>query len=297
VITTVSREEGLQDYTKVTFWPDFERFGMSEFEDDVALLMKRRAYDIAGSTDKSLKVKLNGEMLPVRTFQEYVDLYPTFGEEKHSAAHAKVGDRWEVCVRPSNRGFMQVSFVNSIATTKGGNHVKYIADQIIEKVIAAVKKKKGKEMDPKPYMIKPFLWVFVNCLIENPSFDSQTKETLDTTKPNFGSECNLPAKMIDYIIKSGVVERTIETANSKLTKQMQAKVKSSERGRVSGLPKLEDANDAGTRNSPKCTLILTEGDSAKALAVSGLGTVGRDRFGVFPLRGKILNVRDASMKK
>ena len=39
---------------------------------------------------------------------------------------------------------------------------------------------------------------------------------------------------------------------------------------------------------------MTEGDSAKSLAVSGLSVVGRDNFGVFPLRGKLLNVREAS---
>ena len=64
-----------------------------------------------------------------------------------------------------------------------------------------------------------------------------------------------------------------------------------------GIPKLEDANDAGTRHSQDCTLILTEGDSAKTLAVSGLGVVGRDRYGVFPLKGKLLNVREASHKQ
>ena len=60
---------------------------------------------------------------------------------------------------------------------------------------------------------------------------------------------------------------------------------------MTGLPKLADANNAGTRSAKDCTLILTEGDSAKALAVAGLGVVGRDNFGVFPLRGKMLNVR------
>jgi DNA topoisomerase-2 len=44
-------------------------------------------------------------------------------------------------------------------------------------------------------------------------------------------------------------------------------------------------------------LILTEGDSAKALAVAGLSVVGRDRYGVFPLRGKLLNVRDVQQKQ
>lgn len=66
--------------------------------------------------------------------------------------------------------------------------------------------------------------------------------------------------------------------------------------RITGLVKLEDANNAGTKNGSKCTLILTEGDSAKALAVSGLAVVGRDNYGVFPLRGKLLNVREATGK-
>ena len=63
------------------------------------------------------------------------------------------------------------------------------------------------------------------------------------------------------------------------------------------IPKLDDANHAGGPDGKNCTLILTEGDSAKALAVSGLGIVGRDTFGVFPLRGKLLNVREASQKQ
>ena len=45
------------------------------------------------------------------------------------------------------------------------------------------------------------------------------------------------------------------------------------------------------------TLILTEGDSAKAFAIAGLSKTGRDRFGVFPLKGKLLNVRDCTDKK
>jgi DNA topoisomerase-2 len=62
------------------------------------------------------------------------------------------------------------------------------------------------------------------------------------------------------------------------------------------VPKLEDANLAGTKHSKECTLILTEGDSAKALAMAGIEVVGRDFFGVFPLKGKLLNVREATPK-
>ena len=41
-------------------------------------------------------------------------------------------------------------------------------------------------------------------------------------------------------------------------------------------------------------MILTEGDSAKSLAMAGIEIVGRDYYGVFPLKGKLINVRDAS---
>ena len=69
------------------------------------------------------------------------------------------------------------------------------------------------------------------------------------------------------------------------------------KSRLLGVPKLEDANDAGTRKSSECTIILTEGDSAKSLALAGIEVVGRDKYGVFPLRGKFLNVREAPIKQ
>ena len=66
---------------------------------------------------------------------------------------------------------------------------------------------------------------------------------------------------------------------------------------AAGIPKLDDANDAGTKASEDCTLILTEGDSAKALAVAGLSVVGRNRYGVFPLRyGRQLSSSCASLR-
>eukprot|EP01130_Rhizamoeba_saxonica_P004415 TRINITY_DN1808_c0_g1_i1.p1 TRINITY_DN1808_c0_g1~~TRINITY_DN1808_c0_g1_i1.p1 ORF type:complete len:940 (+),score=205.40 TRINITY_DN1808_c0_g1_i1:57-2822(+) len=67
--------------------------------------------------------------------------------------------------------------------------------------------------------------------------------------------------------------------------------------RITGLEKLTDANNAGTVKSKQCTLILTEGDSAKTLAIAGLSVVGHDNYGVFPLRGKLLNVRTARSQK
>ena len=74
-------------------------------------------------------------------------------------------------------------------------------------------------------------------------------------------------------------------------------LKGVKRARLFGIEKLEDANKAGTNESLRCMLILTEGDSAKSLAMAGLEIVGRDFFGVYPLRGKLLNVREAGKDK
>ena len=207
--------------------------------------------------------------------------------------HEKINDRWEVAVTTSETGFQQMSFVNSIATTKGGTHVNYVVDQIVEKVMEAVTKK-NKAAPVKPFQVKNHLRIFINCLIENPTFDSQTKENMTLRQKAFGSECKLSPKILTDICKSNIVENILNWAKFKSEAALSKATTVAKKGRIAGIPKLDDANEAGGRNSEKCTLILTEGDSAKTLAVTGLGVVGRDYYGVFPLRGKLLNVREAS---
>ena len=88
---------------------------------------------------------------------------------------------------------LQVSFVNGIATIRGGTHVDYIANQIANYVMTIVNKK-NKNANMKAHNVKSHLWVFVNALIDNPAFDSQTKETLTTRQGSFGSKCELSPK-------------------------------------------------------------------------------------------------------
>lgn len=283
------------DYTMISFTPDFKRFGIERFSEDMLLMMRRRVFDLAGCTDRTLKCYLNGQRIGFSTFPEYVDLYPTMGEERVKQSYARVNDRWEVCVRLSNIGYQQVSFVNSIATTRGGTHVKYILDQVFTKVAEIAKKKSKTEV--KAHMIRPHIFLFVNCLISNPSFDSQTKETLNSVRSRFGSTCELPASLLECVLKSGLVERCVEMANSKLTREMASKLQKGDRKQVLGIPKLDDAHEAGGKYGHRCTLILTEGDSAKTLCTAGLAVKDTDFFGVFPLRGKLLNVREAPLKR
>lgn len=196
-----------------------------------------------------------------------------------------------------DNGFQQMSFVNSIATTKGGRHVEYIADMLVKQLLEVIKKKNKGGTVIKPFQVKSHMWLFINCLIVNPTFDSQTKENLTLQVKNFGSKCALSEKFITQVTKSGIVESVLSWAKHKEETELKKKGAGKKQAKLKGIPKLEDANEAGTKNALKCTLILTEGDSAKSLAVSGLGVIGRDYYGVFPLRGKLLNVREATHKQ
>lgn len=285
-----------KDYTRVTFYPDFPRFGMTGLDKDIVALMKKRVMDASGSTNKKCKVYLNDNLIPIKEFKEYVNLY--FENEEQPKVYEKSGDRWEYIVTLSEGQFNQVSFVNSIWTIKGGTHVTHVADQFVDAIHKKVNSKNKGGMDIKPFHVRSHLWVFVNSLVVNPTFDSQTKETMTLKASKFGSKCEVSDRAIKQLVNTGIIDTVLQWAKAKESIDMKKKMKAGGRSlRLLGVPKLEDANMAGGKNSEECTLILTEGDSAKALAVAGLSVIGRDRFGVFPLRGKLLNVRDANFQQ
>lgn len=281
------------NWTCITFKPDLAKFGMTELDDDIVSVLRRRVYDMAAVLGKGAKVYYNGERLPIKSFQEYVDLYLGPKENGVPRFCERFSDRWEVCISLTDGSAQQVSFVNAIATTKGGTHVDYIVNQFVKHAVEKLSKKTSKTAAIKPAMVRNHLWVFINCYVENPAFDSQTKETLTLRSTAFGSKCELPTPFMDKVLKAGLSDSIIKFAEFKSQKDLK-KGDGSKRSRLTGIGKLADANDAGGPRSNQCTLILTEGDSAKTLAISGLGVVGRDQYGVFPLRGKLLNVREAS---
>ena len=290
------------DYTCITFEPDLSRFGMTELDDDIVALFEKRVFDMAGITPKSVSVYLNNKKLNVKNFEDYIHMYLDASKEEDEMdppiVYESPHERWEVGMSLSESQFQQVSFVNAISTTKGGKHVDYCVEKII-KVIMEKIAKKDKNLNIKPQHIKQHLWIFVNCLIENPVFSSQTKETLTSKKEDFGSEFEFSDTFLKNVIKTNIVERCLRYAKTREEEKNLRKLNSGTKktARLIGIEKLDDANWAGTKNSSKCTLILTEGDSAKSLAMAGIEVVGRDAFGCFPLRGKLLNVRECSTHK
>jgi len=291
---TIRKCAKAKPYTKVSWLPDYKRFGLEGLTDDMVSLFKKRTLDIAAITRKTVKVKFNKQLLPVRTFEQYINLY--IGKKSIiKRVHEKSGARWEyaVCISPHDE-FAQVSFVNGICTAKGGRHVDHVLGQIVRGVGALIEKKK--KIKVKPATIKEQLMIFINCVIENPSFDSQGKAYLNTPIPKFGSRAAVSAKFVEGVGKLGVMEAAVSLTEIKDNKTAK-KTDGRKTRTIRGLPKLTDANWAGGARSAQCTLILCEGDSAKGGIVSGLSKEDRNMYGVFPLRGKPLNAKEASQKK
>ena len=317
----VKEDPIIQDYkkkpfTRITFKPDYNKFGIEALSQDMISLLYKRAYDIVATTNSKVSVHFNENKIEIDGFASYMKLYmknnnsttnddiktnetnETIEELKEpDFITQNVNDRWLIgaCLTPSF-GFKQVSFVNGINTTRGGKHVDYVTKQITSHIVDYIQKKK--KITVKENIIKENIMVFVNSTIVNPSFDSQTKETLTTNKSKFGSECIISTKLIEELANMGVVERAINLSKFQDT-QLLIKTDGKKKSKILDIEKLDDAKYAGTKLSKDCVLILTEGDSAKATAVAGISVVpnGRNIYGIYPLRGKLLNTRGEGKEK
>ncbi len=161
------------NFVRITFKPDYKRFGMLEgIDEDLEGLLYRRIYDMAG-TVRNIKVYLNNEVIKIKDFKSYCDLYAKSIAKERTAEEGgaptctvemdrdKGHPRWEVGFAVSDGNFQQVSFVNSIATTTGGTHVNYIADQITANLLKTLnKRKKGHSL--KQSHLRSHIFIFIN---------------------------------------------------------------------------------------------------------------------------------------
>ena len=279
-------------YTRISFRPDYARLGIAGLSPDMTALFAKRVYDIAAVTDRSIRVKYNGGIVPIKDFKQYIGLYI---RPEVKRVYEAPNERWEYAVCLTNTDeFAHVSFVNGICTSKGGKHVEYIMGQLLRKLAAFIKTKK--KVDVKPATIKEQLTLFLRCDVENPAFSSQTKDELTTTSANFGSACTVSDEFVEKVAKMGVMDAACALTEVKEAKAAK-KTDGAKTRTIRGIPKLIDANFAGTEKSAQCTIIFCEGDSAKAGIVSGLSKEDRNTIGVYPVKGKFMNVRGEAIKR
>ena len=295
IIEKVSKAS--KPYTKVLFKPDYARLGITGLDKNMVALLKKRVYDIAAVTDhsiKKVKVGFNEVAAPVKNFQQYVDLY-VGSKAETKRIYETTDERWEYAVTLApNHEFTQVSFVNGICTFKGGKHVDYVTGQITRKLCDYIEKRKKVKVSPSA--IKEQIMLFLRCDIVNPSFDSQTKDYMNTPVAKFGSSCVVTDGFIEKVAKMGVMDVACSLTEAKENK-MAKKTDGSKTKNVRGIANFIDANFSGTTKSPECTLILCEGLSALSGIVSGLSSDDRNVIGIYPLKGKLLNVRGEQIKK
>jgi DNA topoisomerase-2 len=281
----IKKHSGATSSVSITFTPEWKRFGMSKMDDTIYNIFQKRVWDANICTTQNCKVKFNGDVLPKQNFETYAKMHEGVQE-----VASVTGDRWSVCIGPSENGLEQVSFVNGICTMKGGTHVDHVANHIANGIIDDMAKK----IKLKPQQVKNAFTIFVKATLENPTFSSQVKSECTSKAPDFGSKFEPPKNFVKNVLKTGIADELTALSKFKEMKELK-KTDGARKSKITGIPKLDDANKAGTAQSGKCTLIVTEGDSAKTLAVAGLSVVGRDHYGVFPLRGKCKNVRDSSV--
>jgi DNA topoisomerase-2 len=292
----VVKKDAAKGFVRVTYEPDLARFPGLNL-DNMLLVLRTRVVELAAMAGKEVKVSYNGKVVPTNTFEKFVKL---FVRDDTPVAYERCGQRWEVAAVMAKHLFEEdgvpdekhVSFVNGINTRKGGKHVDKVVGAIIGDFCEHATKKK---VAVKPGQLKDSVIFFVNATIVNPAFDSQTKETLTTPAAKFGSVFK-SEKMVAQLVKLGLLDEAMAILDAKANKDVK-KTDGSKKRVLRGMPKLVDALWAGTAKSTECTLILTEGDSAATSAITGLSVVGREKWGVFPLKGKMLNVRDVSADK
>lgn len=277
-----SKEKG----TTITFIPDYEYF-KTTLDDNNMKKIVRRVWDIAGC-NPGMKVYLNGKLLRVKSFQGFAEQFP--GNFIHD-----ITDNFEVSVtNSSDGGFQQVGFVNGVDVFSGGTHVDHVVNQLTAAIREFIKKKH--KVDVKPNIIKQQLFVVMKCSINAPMFNSQSKEFLTSDVRNFGTSYTPTDKFIKKILASDVVQKVLDWVEGEKRRSELAELRklNKQTQNTSFLKRITQFDDATSKDRSKCVLIVTEGLSAASTILSSRES---SIHGVFPLRGKMLNVRDVEVKK
>lgn len=276
-------------FTKIIFTPELKRFGMDSISDDMLKVIEKRVYELAGC-NPSLNIYFQGRKIMINSFQDYCNMYL---DENNPLMYEENKD-WKVGIAVSKSGnFQQISYVNSVYTYDGGTHIDYILNQIIPFLREKINKKY--KTDVLPGQIKNHLFLFVDATIVNPTFSSQTKEKMISDVKNFKTEIKLTEKFLNNIYKSEITNSITDWLDQKKS----ADEKKAEREANKTLSKVRvekliDCKWAGTNKKDLTSLSIVEGLSA---ATGFRKFRDANTQSLISIKGKILNVRDASKEK
>jgi DNA topoisomerase-2 len=305
VITKFTEKKG---YTKVSWIPDFKQFNIKGYTDDIIALYCRYVVDASMLT--GIDVYFNDVKIPVKNLKEYSRLYLSVSESESNQEEKEddgadneeekskkeevlfINNKDEQIVllplNTSTTQFESVSFVNGVYTMLGGSHVDAWSEAIFRPVVQKLTTKTASYTIGD---VKRYFRIFVSVKVVNPEFESQSKHKLESPVV-----ANPKKKEIDTLLKWDVIDQIRMSKELGALKKLERK-----KNKFVKIEGLDSANNEGSKYSSDCTLILVEGLSAKTYAVQGIeigafGKEGRDWFGIYALRGKLLNVRNSKVE-
>ena len=273
--------------TFVSWIPDFEKFKMTGYDNNIIKIYNKIVLDTAMIT--KVNVFLNGEKINIKSLVDYSKLFGS-----HDFISLKSSDCEVVLSRnDDNEEYEYIPFTNGVFNKDGGVHVDKWTEDIFRPIINKLNKPNKPQITMKD--VKKFFRIFINSVVKNPEFTSQSKTCLSHPEIN----TNVSTTNINNIMKWDVISSIKDIIKGK--ELLSLKKTESKTRKFKKIDGLDAANNAGGKHSKDCTLILCEGLSAKTFAIGGIqigwnGKKGRDWFGAYALRGKLLNVRNSNIK-
>lgn len=280
----ITKKKRKGTFTEVSFVPDFARLKIADIPGSIRYL-RSFAWHLGAATNAKLTIHLDGQKLPVRGLKDYAKI---LANNQASDVAQDEGNGIEVAVIPLREGFPDtIGYVNSIPCHEGV-HINYALKQV------------SNILSTTPAMVRGRCTLLVNARVPDPVFENLTKDKLTNTLKDTRIKWE-PSKSFITKLRSGSVSKFIKE-ETEFRENRKAKLEAKSAGvtrnnRVVHVEGYESAGNAGRKNrTTPTTLILTEGLSAKQFAIAGLSVVGRENFGVFPLRGKPFNVLSGPLK-
>jgi DNA topoisomerase-2 len=269
-------------YTNISYIPDFKRFGMIGYTEDILELYKKYIIDLAMVT--KIPVYYNNILVPVKSLSDYANLYMSVPTSE--ILFIKTKD-CEVVVTPAEI-YENISFVNGVLTPLGGVHVDSWNEALFRPLVDKLNKPKNPQVTLKD--VKNCFRVFIMASVINPVFNSQEKTRLEFPVV----KADVKKSHITTMSKWSIMTRLQDIIRGKDFIALK-KIERKRRGFIK-IDELTPANLEGGKRGRECTLMIVEGLSAKTYADFGIevgvfGKKGKDFFGIFKLNGKILNVR------
>lgn len=277
------KSKSVKSGVQVNFWPDLERFGLTEIDDTHMNIIRQRLINLSMSFP-DITFKFNNKKINVNSFKKYVELF-----SKDHIIH-ETEDYKFAFVPNTDEEFRHFSYVNGLKIPDGGTHIDLIANGVAfrlrDKLI-----KKFKTIKPADIKNKLLLIVFMKN-VKNTKFNSQAKEKITNSFKEindfFG---NIPYD--DITLKMFRNKAIIDPITEIYRIREEFKRRQELKG-LKGTSKKIKSEKYLPSIGVKKYLILCEGESA----VGGLSPIlGRNECGYYELTGVPLNAFSADQSK